>query len=253
MAGGRDGRRRRRLQADREIVRVEWPRDLELHPALTHVHAVGDGARSHQHGAGGRLTARIHAHRELVAPGECAGMLLDARTLPDVERGRRVDLGGVEARDRASGHRVVVIAGGEHPAVGEQERGRVIGAILDLRRTQPPSLGLRVEDLDLATHSGWIHRPVAGGSRDSHTAAHRHHRAVGQQDRVVVGPIDLEAWSGRPAGGRVPVVERLDRGRSEGASRSRPPPRGCRRSSSPSRIRRARRIAAPRCRRHGYG
>ena len=117
-----------------------------------------------------------------------------------------------------------------HAPVGQQQRGRVIGAQLVLRRPEGPLPGGGVVELDVAVDRRVTGAPVA--VQDPVAAADRDHRAVGQLHRVVVRAAVVQRRGGRPAGARVRLVEGLHAGQRGGACRCRAARPGRRRRSA---------------------
>ena len=98
-----------------------------------------------------------------------------------------------------------VVPAREDPAIGQQHRRGVIGAVLLLGRPERPAVGRRVIELDLAGAAVGVGDVAASGYAlavvVAAAPADRHHRAVGQQHGVRVRPGDVPRRAGRPGGG----------------------------------------------------
>ena len=166
------------------------------HPQLDHALVVVGAVRR---GAGGdqdrrvNRDARINRHREHVAPAELAGRGDDPRSRALEQVGRRVDLGGVRELPAAIRlERILVVAGRPHLSVRQQKRRRVIAAILDLGRAQAPLLGGGVVQLHLPALASRVDRVLLVDDGESGAPADHDLRAVGQQDRVLVGAGEVQ-------------------------------------------------------------
>ena len=183
--GGRDGeptRRRGHGQRDQPLV---------------HVVGVRRGAGGDQHGL--RDVGVEGAHREGRAVGDLVGRRADRRAGALEQVGRREDLDLV--RLAAAAGRAVV-AGRDDPPVGQEERGRVVAARLDLGGQARPGVGRRV-----------VAQRVEAGVDEGvgAVAADRDDRAVGREDAVGVAAGLGKRRPEAPAGAEVLGVEHLGR------------------------------------------
>ena len=212
--------------------------------ALVHVVRVGGRARRDQRGLGDVGIGRVDVERG--ADLRAGRRARDRRAGALEEVGRLVDLGAV-----AVGAAVDVVAGGDHAAVWEQQRGGVVGAGFGLLGAERPGAGGGVPEVDLALRG--IGGPLVAVS-DPDAAADGDHRPVGQQHRVVVAAPDLHRRRRAPAQPGVCLVEDLGRGDGDvGGGRGRS--RRCRaaQSASPASSRPSRPASGPPCPRAGRG